>query len=276
MGRMISLEDNHEDIIGKAMKGLGFSQEDLVGKSGVEAGEVQEILAGKGSVEGVRGVATPLGLDQESLVASFQKSWHPRIDDLPEGVAMFTSAYGDMTVNAYVIWDKESKEAILFDTGANADEALAFLGKEGLALKLILITHSHGDHIAEFERVVEKTGAQGWVHEAEMHPVLENCEVFQYGKVFQVGSLEVETIQTSGHAKGGTTYFIKGLDAPVAVVGDALFAGSMGGGMVSYEEALRTNRENLFVLPEETLVCPGHGPVTCLAFEKINNPFFAS
>ena len=69
---------------------------------------------------------------------------------------------------------------------------------------------------------------------------------------------------------------IAGLARPVAVVGDALFAGSMGGGMVSYEDALGTNRKEIFSLPENTILCPGHGPMTSVAEEKEHNPFFAA
>jgi glyoxylase-like metal-dependent hydrolase (beta-lactamase superfamily II) len=59
------------------------------------------------------------------------------------------------------------------------------------------------------------------------------------------------------------------------VVGDALFAASMGGGMISYADALRTNKEQLFTLPKETLICPGHGPLTSIGWELGHNPFFA-
>jgi glyoxylase-like metal-dependent hydrolase (beta-lactamase superfamily II) len=57
-------------------------------------------------------------------------------------------------------------------------------------------------------------------------------------------------------------------------VGDALFAGSMGGGMVSWEQALRTNRAQLFSLPDDTIVVPGHGPLTTIGEEKAHNPFY--
>jgi glyoxylase-like metal-dependent hydrolase (beta-lactamase superfamily II) len=57
-------------------------------------------------------------------------------------------------------------------------------------------------------------------------------------------------------------------------VGDAIFAGSMGGGLVDYREALRTNRESIFTLPEDTVICPGHGPLTTVGEEKQHNPFF--
>ena len=89
-----------------------------------------------------------------------------------------------------------------------------------------------------------------------------------------IGGLSIRAILTSGHSVGGTTFLVDGLSAPVAVVGDALFAGSMGGGMVSYEDALRNNREKLMTLPDETVVCPGHGPLTTIGEEKVANPFF--
>jgi hydroxyacylglutathione hydrolase len=71
------------------------------------------------------------------------------------------------------------------------------------------------------------------------------------------------------------TYVVTGLARPVAVVGDSLFAGSMGGGNVSYQDALRNNREKILTLTDETIVCPGHGPLTTVGKEKRDNPFFA-
>jgi glyoxylase-like metal-dependent hydrolase (beta-lactamase superfamily II) len=68
---------------------------------------------------------------------------------------------------------------------------------------------------------------------------------------------------------------VRGLAQPVAAVGDAVFAGSMGGGGVSYPDALRTNREEIITLPDNTIIAPGHGPLTTVGEEKKNNPFFA-
>ncbi|MEJ7703226.1 MAG: MBL fold metallo-hydrolase [Geodermatophilaceae bacterium] len=80
---------------------------------------------------------------------------------------------------------------------------------------------------------------------------------------------------TAGHSAGGITYVINGLARPVAIVGDSLFAGSMGGGAVSYSDAVRNNVEKILTLPDETIVCPGHGPLTTVGKEKRENPFFA-
>ena len=70
------------------------------------------------------------------------------------------------------------------------------------------------------------------------------------------------------------TYNINGLAKPIAIVGDAIFAGSMGGGMVSYTDALQTNRDKIMTLPNDTIIGPGHGPMTTVTEEKKNNPFF--
>jgi len=86
----------------------------------------------------------------------------------------------------------------------------------------------------------------------------------------------VKSYTTSGHSVGGTTYLIEGLERPIAVVGDAMFAGSMGGGMVSFPDAWKNNREKILTLPDETILCPGHGPMTSVGEEKRNNPFFAA
>jgi glyoxylase-like metal-dependent hydrolase (beta-lactamase superfamily II) len=71
------------------------------------------------------------------------------------------------------------------------------------------------------------------------------------------------------------TYVVKGLSRPIAVVGDSLFACSMGGGNVSYDDALQNNLEKILTLPDETIICPGHGPMTTVGEEKVHNPFFA-
>jgi glyoxylase-like metal-dependent hydrolase (beta-lactamase superfamily II) len=101
------------------------------------------------------------------------------------------------------------------------------------------------------------------------------AEPFDEGTSFTVGGLTIGTRLTSGHSRGGTTFVVDGLAEPVAVVGDAIFAGSMGGGMVSFGEALRNNREKILTLPDDTILCPGHGPLTTVGEEKLHNPFFA-
>jgi glyoxylase-like metal-dependent hydrolase (beta-lactamase superfamily II) len=93
----------------------------------------------------------------------------------------------------------------------------------------------------------------------------------------QLGSLRITNRDTPGHAEDGVTYIVGNWpeDAPhVAIVGDAIFAGSMGRGNQSWLLARQKVSEQILSLPDETLICPGHGPVTTVAEEKANNPFF--
>ena len=69
---------------------------------------------------------------------------------------------------------------------------------------------------------------------------------------------------------------VNGLARPIAIVGDSLFAGSMGGGTVSYPDAVQNNLAKILTLPDDTIICPGHGPMTSVGEEKKHNPFFAA
>ena len=267
----IPLEDFYNDIINKAMRGLGLAESAVAAKAGVEVSEVQSLREGNWNASVARQVAPALGLGAEALVGMGEKTYRPADVSLP-GLAQFNTPYEDMTVNSYLAWDAVSKEAVAFDTGADCTPILEALKEHGLKLKLILITHTHGDHILELDRLKEKTGAPAFVGEREP---LEGAESFSAGRTWSVGSLMIDSRLTWGHSQGGITFVIRGLAKPVAVVGDAIFAGSMGGGGVSYADALSTNRSQIMTLSDDTIVCPGHGPLTTVGEEKRNNPFFA-
>jgi hydroxyacylglutathione hydrolase len=266
----IPLEDNFTDVLGKAQRGLNLSGSALAARAGVSLGELNAVRGGAVDVGVVVKLAGALGLGAEALVALARGAWRPG-DVAVEGLGMFTTAFEDMTVNAYVAWDGKSGRAAAFDTGGSCDGMVEFVRARGLVVEVILLTHVHGDHVFDLDRLKAGTGAVAWVSGRER---LDGAEAFGDGKVWTVGGLRIEARRTSGHAVGGTTYVVGGLARPVAVVGDAIFAGSMGGGMVDYGEALRTNREGIFTLPDETILCPGHGPLSTVGEEKLHNPFF--
>jgi glyoxylase-like metal-dependent hydrolase (beta-lactamase superfamily II) len=119
---------------------------------------------------------------------------------------------------------------------------------------------------------VKDTRAPVYLSERESAPI---AQPIPEGKTFSLGKLSIESRLTWGHSKGGMTYVVDGLKRPVAVVGDSLFAGSMGGGAVSYNDALKNNLEKILTLPDGTILCPGHGPMTTVGEEKEHNAFFA-
>jgi hydroxyacylglutathione hydrolase len=177
-----------------------------------------------------------------------------------------------MLVNSYLVWDPETKHAVAFDTGADCADMLKMASKENLSVKLILLTHAHSDHVADLPRLREETGAEVFAPAREPVP---GAEPIEEGRRFRVSKIDIESRLTSGHSPGGMTFVVNGLARPIAIVGDSLFAGSMGGGSVSYEDAVRNNLEKILTLPDETIVCPGHGPMTTVGEEEIHNPFFA-
>ncbi|MGO9245514.1 MAG: MBL fold metallo-hydrolase [Verrucomicrobiia bacterium] len=276
MARM-ALEDNFGDIVGKAQRGLRLPISKLAREAGVSEGRLGKLGMGVAGAGGameeavIRKVAAALRLGPDALVASARATWRPRDQEPLDGFAAFTTPFGDMTVNAYVVFDATTGQAAAFDTGADADGMLRFVREKELTLALILLTHTHTDHVFELDRLKNATGAKAFVSEREPLP---GAEAFVDGKEFALGALTIGTRRTSGHARGGTTFVVTGLQKRLTVVGDALFAGSMGGGLVSYDEALRTNRAAIFTLPDDTIICPGHGPLTTIGEEKHHNPFF--
>lgn len=270
---MIPLEDNFTDILGKAQRGLRLTDVQLATQTGLPIELITKVKDGLVDDAALAKLGPALNLNARALIVAAKKTWQPRPITCA-GLAQFNTPFFDMTVNAYVVWDHATREAALFDTGANARPALDFLTQEKLTLKYLFITHTHTDHIADLEKVMAETKAECFVGDRE--PKLAGAKPFEAGRAFPLGSLTVETRLTWGHAEGGITYVIDGLEYPVAIVGDAVFAGSMGGGAVSYADALRTNRTEIMSLPAETILCPGHGPLTTVGEELQHNPFFAA
>jgi hydroxyacylglutathione hydrolase len=269
---MINLEDNAGDIIGKAQRGLGISDSEMEKKSGASADAIRKVRDGQFEEKTLRAMAPVLELNANALVDLVQGKWKPKAVENFDGLAQFNTSYGGMLVNAYLAWDLETKHAAAFDTGADCNGMLKLAAKENLTIKMILLTHAHPDHVADLPRLREETGAEVFAPTREPVP---GAEKIDEGKHFRLGKVDIEARSTWGHSPGGMTFVVRGLAWPMAVVGDSIFAGSMGGGNVSYKDAVQNNLEKILTLPDETVICPGHGPMTSVGEEKEHNPFFA-
>jgi hydroxyacylglutathione hydrolase len=269
---MIELEDNVGDIVGKAQRGLGVSDSQLAEKSGLKPEQLRAIRDSNYDEVALRAIAPVLDLDANVLVDLAQGKWKPDKLENFDGLAQFNTSFEGMLVNAYLVWDPATKEAAAFDTGADSAGMLKLATKENLSVKFILLTHSHSDHVADLPRLREETGAEVFAPEREPVPGAGKIEE---GKRFRIGKIDIEARLTWGHSPGGMTFVATGLARPIAIVGDSLFAGSMGGGTVSYHDAVQNNLEKILTLPDETIICPGHGPMSTVREEKTHNPFFA-
>ncbi len=269
----IPLEDNFNDVINKAQRGLTISDEELARRAEVSPADLAAVKAGRPLDAVIRRVARHLRLSPDALEALAHKRWYPQIPDFPLGFAVFNTPHEDMTVNSYLVWDPRARLAAAFDTGADCQGMLDLIASEALVLRYIFLTHTHPDHIADLARLAGSTRAEVWSSELEPvdHP---GARTFPENAHFHVGTLAIKTLLTAGHSPGQTTFYITGLSWPLAIVGDSVFASSMGGSATHFAEQYRNNTTKILTLPRDTVLACGHGPLTTLAQEKRHNPFF--
>lgn len=202
---------------------------------------------------------------------------------------------GYLSTNCYLISDETTKEALIVDPGG-AGEALAEeIRKQGLSLKAILLTHAHFDHIAGVAALLEKIPAPLYAGENEKRlcsmPEYNNSKDYgrpttvkpdvwaRDGEKFNLAGLDFTCIATTGHTEGSVCwYFPKETtgDQPILFAGDTLFEESVGRTDMptgSMSDLVRSVKDKLFALPDETLVLPGHGGSTTIGHEKQYNCF---
>ncbi len=271
----IALEDAWEDVVGKAAKGLGKDARALAGETGLPEEKVAALLRAELDEYALRKLAPALNVDADSLIELARGNYHPGVEP-PEGLLVFDFAYpvpgyAEMRVNAYIVHAPGETHAVIFDCGGQPDKLATALKDRGLSPAALFLTHTHQDHVAGIDELVRTTGAPLYAPKSEPYP---DASTVADGEKLSFGALKISARETGGHSPGGTTYVIEGAAAPIAIVGDALFAGAMGGAPGAWEQALERNRKNILSLPDETVLCPGHGPITTVAKEKQHNPFF--
>ena len=208
---------------------------------------------------------------------------------------------GPLMVNCYIVADESTREAAVFDPGGDSDRIIKVLDHDNLALKYILNTHTHWDHVGGNRPLQDATQAPILTHRDEA-PALaftreralqfgaseQNSEAssfLQEGDILELGSIRFEILDLRGHSPAGLGFLFQGelqlegvrRNRMCVICGDALFAGSIGrtdfpGG--DMDLLLQNIRTKIFTLPQDTLVLPGHGPVSTVGAEKQYNPFF--
>jgi glyoxylase-like metal-dependent hydrolase (beta-lactamase superfamily II) len=183
----------------------------------------------------------------------------------------FTFPFGPLEVNLFVMGDERSDEALLVDAGVFDPSVTRFIQESGMTLTTILITHLHRDHIDGLARYVD------WASPRVISPAPLDAatavEIIQPGHTVKAANFEFQVFKTSGHTPESVSYYCAG--EGLCFVGDALFAGAVGGTSEdsAHAEEIGLIKQNLMTLPGETRIYSGHGPATRVAIEEAANPF---
>lgn len=271
---MPSLEDDLSDIIRKAQRGHRLPDSELCRRADITREALNSVRAG--ARKHLPALAQALGLGARAL-ADIAGGWAPQQVSLP-GLVQAPEAFPqhgpEASVNGWLLHLPESKRAVLFDAGTSGKEILAAIERRGLELAALVITHAHGDHTGGLE-LLRRAYAEASVYAPARGRVCGATPI-EAGWQSTLAGLHLSAHATPGHTADGLTYRVEGLARPVAVVGDALFAGSVGGiPEEAYASGLEAIRREILALAQETVLCPGHGPATTVAEEREHNAFFA-
>lgn len=197
---------------------------------------------------------------------------------------------GIISTNCYLVIQEETNEAVLIDPGAYPGYMADHIKSKGFQLKGILLTHGHFDHILGLEEVLKQFPVPVYAHEAESALLTDrnvnhsksytkgyefkDAVYLKDGQSLSLAGFDFQVIHTPGHTCGGVCYYLE--KEQVLFSGDTLFLGSVGRTDLetgSSSDLVHSVREKLFVLPEETVVYPGHMAETSIAYEKKHNPY---
>ncbi len=203
-------------------------------------------------------------------------------------VKIYPLVVGKLQTNCYIL--QSGKEALIIDPGDEPDRIRKFMADLGAKPSLIVATHTHFDHVLGVESLKAETGAPFSIHKDDL-PMLEAMQArvqqfmgfnvppppkvdsfLKHGDQLTLGNETIRILHTPGHSPGSISLEGKGY----VFTGDALFNQSIGrtdlpGG--DYQTLIRSIKEQLFLLDDDTLVYPGHGPETSIGDEKLVNPF---
>lgn len=196
---------------------------------------------------------------------------------------------GPLMVNCYVLGCESSREGVVVDPGDDTDRILEAVSRHGLKVVAVINTHGHFDHTGGNQRIVTETGAGLLIHELDapmLARAVDTAAMFGLtaenspppsrflteGEFVAFGEYRLRVLHTPGHTLGGCSLHLEGM----VFTGDTLFADSVGrtdfpgGSSVALGKSIR---EKLLILPDDTIVYPGHGPSTTIGRERKHNPY---
>ncbi len=275
------LEDEFGDVVGKARRGQQRTTADVANAAGLSSADIERIEAYEllPGTDVVSALANTLGLNAQKLQRSAAAEFLPA----QPGVRQFVDLVVEMRVlgtdflmNGYVVGCPRTKVGAIIDPGFQADRILQAVEGAQLEISFILLTHGHHDHVGALAEIRQATQADVLASEGEMEllgDLRQHVDGYLVpGEIVEIGRQSLRVVSTPGHTPAGVSL----VHEEAAFVGDALFAGSVGGTRqrADYDRQLSAVQAELLSLPDETALFPGHGPATTVAEERLNNPFF--
>lgn len=198
---------------------------------------------------------------------------------------------GSLGTNCYLIENEETKELVIVDPATCPDYMVEHVKSNGYTPKAILLTHGHFDHVMGIEGWLKEFDIPVFLYEKEKEVLadprlnlsymfgtnysFENGQGVEDGEILEIAGFKFQVIHTPGHTIGGCCYYEE--EEQILISGDTLFCRSVGRSDFptgSGATLVKSIKEKLLVLPEDVMVYPGHEEITCIADEKLYNPFF--
>ncbi|MDI1251230.1 MAG: MBL fold metallo-hydrolase [Lacunisphaera sp.] len=274
-----ALEDELGDVLEKAARNVPLSIESLALAAKVDHGRLQDAMDYRSELNAaeIGRLAATLNLNEVGLNALAQGLYPlPEPAGLPFCLHPLRMPYGVGVANAYVV-STGGNTAILFDTGASHAELHRAWPARIQEIESVYVTHYEAEHVGGLEVVLRETGLDHFYGPPSgrwpQGRGLKEGETVLYEKI------SVTAFNTPGHAAEHNCYLIKdttGAKGPALLIsGDLIFAGSLGGGYFCCQRQLTHSRRIMALLPDDTVIAPGHGPLTTAANERLFNPFLA-
>jgi hydroxyacylglutathione hydrolase len=275
-----ALEDELGDVLEKAARNVPLTVENLAAATGIEASRLKDAIDYRPDLTQAElaRLAAALNLNEVGLNALAQGRYPlPDADGLTFCLHPLRMPYGVGVANAYLISRCGSDSAVLFDTGASHAELHRAWPASIQRLDAVFVTHYEAEHIGGLE-VVLRESELGRFH-GPANGRWPQCRPLGEGQSVRVGDLQITAFSTPGHADAHNCYLVESTSRPpgpaVLISGDLIFAGSLGGGYFCCQRQLTHSRRIMTLLADDTVIAPGHGPLTTAANERRYNPFLA-
>jgi glyoxylase-like metal-dependent hydrolase (beta-lactamase superfamily II) len=275
-----ALEDELGDVLEKAARNIPLTVESLAVATDIELSRLKDAIDYRPDLTPAEltRLAVTLNLNEVGLSALAQGRYPlPDPVGLPFCLFPLRMPYGVGVANAYLV-SAGGDSALLFDTGASHAELHRAWPSRIQRLEAVFITHYEAEHIGGLDVVLRETEL-GFFH-GPPNGRWPQCRGLEEGQTVNYSGLAVTAFSTPGHADAHNCYLVRSLVQPqataVLISGDLIFAGSLGGGYFCCQRQLKHSRRVLDLLADETVIAPGHGPLTTAANERRFNPFLSA